>query len=540
MQNLSTATQAKETASTIKTKQTVARIPTAFTQTVMSKLALARHALSVSEILTEQTEVPRRSAQRWLAQMVEAGWLVKTGQARATRYQLNTGLGTASNQTASNQTASEQTAGTQWTTPPLYRASNQASDRTLGLGLGSELRNRPSTALVMREPEASLSEIPLSLAAQETLRLVGRPLSQRPAVTYIPELLEDYQPNVTEYLPQATRQRLLEQGRMYAGPEQDTDATAAIPAGTYARELANRLLIDLSWNSSRLEGNTYSLLETEQLLAQGVASSDKSVVDTQMILNHKVAIEFMLDNAADLRFNRFTVLNLHAMLSDNLLANPASCGALRQMPVSIGQSSFKPTDTPQQIHDWFDLFLSKADAIDDPLEKALFTLTHLPYLQPFEDVNKRTARLSANIGLFAHNLCPLSFVDMPQTRYVQAMLGVYELGRIDLLCDLFVWAYLRSCARYNQYLQVVSHPDPLRMKYRSLIHSTVAHVVCTPLNKTQAIAYIRDQASNQADPADQARFIEVVETQLMSLHEGNMARYGIRPAVFEAWTAGWV
>jgi hypothetical protein len=533
MQNLSTDTQAKETASTTKTKtktkKTVARIPTAFTQAVMTKLALARHALSVSEILTEQTEVPRRSAQRWLAQMVEAGWLVKTGHARATRYQLSAGL-----ETASNQTASEQTAGTPWTTPPLYRASG------LVLGLGLDLRNRPSTALVMREPEASLSEIPLSLAAQETLRLVSRPLTQRPAVTYSAKLLEDYQPNVTQYLPQATRQRLLEQGRVYAGPEEDTDATDAIPAGTYARELADRLLIDLSWNSSRLEGNTYSLLETEQLLAQGVASNGKSVVDTQMILNHKVAIEFMLDNAADLRFNRFTVLNLHAMLSDNLLANPASCGALRHIPVSIGQSSCKPADTPQQIHDWFNLFLSKADAIDNPFEKALFTLVHLPYLQPFEDVNKRTARLSANIGLFAHNLCPLSFVDMPQARYVQAMLGVYELGRIDLLCDLFVWAYLRSCARYNQYLQVVSHPDPLRMKYRALIRSTVAHVVCTPLNKTQAIAYIRDQASNQVDPADQARFIEVVETQLMSLHEGNMARYGIRPVAFEAWTAGWV
>jgi len=528
MNDLDTDTQAKETASTTKTKQTAARIPTAFAQAVMTKLALARHALSISEILTEQTEMPRRSAQRWLAQMVEAGWLVKTGHARATRYQLNAGLATASNQTA----------GTQWASPPLYRASIRASG--LGLGLGLDLRNRPSTALVMREPEASLSEIPLSLAAQETLRLVSRPLTQRPAVIYRAKLLEDYQPNVTQYLPQATRQRLLEQGLVYAGPEQDTDATAAIPAGTYARELANRLLIDLSWNSSRLEGNTYSLLETEQLLAQGVASNGKSVVDTQMILNHKVAIEFMLDNAADLRFNRFTVLNLHAMLSDNLLANPASCGALRHIPVSIGQSSFKPADTPQQIHDWFDLFLSKADAIEDPFEKALFTLVHLPYLQPFEDVNKRTARLSANIGLFAHNLCPLSFVDMPQARYVQAMLGVYELGRIDLLCDLFVWAYLRSCARYNQYLQVVSHPDPLRMTYRSLIRSTVAHVVCTPLNKTQAIAYIRDQAASQVDPADQARFIEVIETQLMSLHEGNMARYGIRPAAFDAWTVSWV
>ena len=256
---------------------------------------------------------------------------------------------------------------------------------------------RATSPLVMREPEASLDDIPLSTRAHQTLALVTRPLHERTPVAYNAALLEDYEPNVTTYLTQKNRARLAAQGRVYA------DAQAAC---AFARTLGNRLLIDLSWNSSRLEGNTYSLLETEQLFEGMVPGDSKHILDTQMILNHKVAIEFLLalDNAAEIGFNRYTLLNLHAMLSDNLLADPASCGALRQMPVFIGQSNFKPADMPQQIQAWFDLFLSKAQAIDNPFEQALFTLVHLPYLQPFEDVNKRTARLAANIGLFTNNL----------------------------------------------------------------------------------------------------------------------------------------
>jgi len=128
---------------------------------------------------------------------------------------------------------------------------------------------------------------------------------------------------------------------------------------------------------------------------------------------------------------------------------------------------------------------------------------------------------------------------MPQIRYVQAMLGVYELGQIDLLSDLFVWAYLRSCARYNHYLQVVSTPDPLRVKYRSLIYATVSHIVATSLNKTQAIEHIRQQTCASVASDDQDRFIEVVETQLMTLHAGNMARFGIKPAAFAQWQSVW-
>ena len=96
-------------------------------------------------------------------------------------------------------------------------------------------------------------------------------------------------------------------------------------------------------------------------------------------------------------------------------------------------------------------------------------MVHLPYLQPFDDVNKRTSRLSANIPLIRENLSPLSFVDVPEQAYIDGLLGVYELNQIELLRDVFVWAYERSCARYSAVRQPLGEPDKFRLRYRDRI-----------------------------------------------------------------------
>ena len=95
-----------------------------------------------------------------------------------------------------------------------------------------------------------------------------------------------------------------------------------LEAGTYVKQILNRLLIDLSWNSRRLEGNTYSLLETERLIEFGAQADTKTAFETQMIMNHKAAIEFMVECAGDLKFSNYVVKNIHGLLSNNLLANP--------------------------------------------------------------------------------------------------------------------------------------------------------------------------------------------------------------------------
>ena len=311
------------------------------------------------------------------------------------------------------------------------------------------------------------------------------------------------------------------------------------PAGRYARKIYSRLLLDLSGKASRREGNTYSLLETERLLELGETAEGKDAREAQMILNHKAAIELLVEQAEDIGFNRYTILNLHALLSDNLLPDPRACGRLRSIAVTIGGTVYHPLEVPQLIDECFQQVLDIVVAIRDPFEQALFTMVHFSYLQPFEDVNKRVSRLAANIPLIRKNLSPLSFVDVPERAYVDGILGVYELNRIDLLRDVFVWAYERSCARYSAVRQSLGDPDPFRFRYRLLVAEVVAEIVHRHMDKKAAVAYIEQRASEEIIQEDQARFIEVVETEVMNLHEGNIARYRLRPKEYKLWLEHW-
>src|SRR5690606_6106192 len=121
-----------------------------------------------------------------------------------------------------------------------------------------------------------------------------------------------------------------------------------------------------------------------------------------------------------------------------------------------------PAAMPQLIEDCFIALLAKAAAIPDPFEQAFFLMVQLPYLQPFEDVNTRVSRIGANLPLIKHKPCPLSFSDVPQRAYVGGTLGVYELNQIDLLRDVSVWPYGRSCQRYLAISQTLVAPDPLK------------------------------------------------------------------------------
>jgi hypothetical protein len=380
------------------------------------------------------------------------------------------------------------------------------------------------------EAQANFDPIPLSAAARETQRRVDRPITLRNPVGYVFSFLDGYRPNVSAYLPPRLRKKLADLGRTTG---------EALPAGTHLRKVMDRLLIDLSWNSSRLEGNTYSLLETQRLLEAGEAAEGRAAHETQMILNHKAAIELLAEHAGEIGFNRYTICNLHALLSENLLPESAAGGRLRTHAVGIGGSVYHPPEVPSMIEECFDQILATAAAIKDPFEQAFFAMVHLPYLQPFEDVNKRVSRLAANIPLVQHNLGPLSFVDVPQPDYTHAILGVYELNRIDYLRDVFEWAYARSCARYAAVRQVLGDPDVFRLRHRERLKEVVAAVVRRGLDKKAAAAFVRSEAETLHQPADRARFAELAETELTSLHEGNFARYRLKPSEFEAWRTTW-
>ena len=371
--------------------------------------------------------------------------------------------------------------------------------------------------------------IPLSTEAESIREKVLEPIHLRIPVGYNREFLDQYRPNKTNYLSEVTSRHLNDIGGSHGD----------LPAGTYARQILNRLLIDLSWNSSRLEGNTYSLLETERLLKLSEIVEGKDLKEAQMILNHKEAIEFLVDSGSDIGINRRTILNLHAILSNDLLGNPEACGRLRSIPVGIGKSVYNPLGIPQLIEECFQQIVDKASKIDDPFEQAFFLMVQLPYLQPFEDVNKRVSRLVANIPLILLNFSPLSFVDVPVQLYVQGLMGVYELNRIELLRDVFVWAYERSCLHYSAKRKELGEPDPFRIRYRELIRETVVNIVRNQMNRNTAVEFI-ERSANEAVPSEaKMRFIEVVETEIMSLHEGNYARYRLRYSEYSAWRNVW-
>lgn len=144
------------------------------------------------------------------------------------------------------------------------------------------------------------------------------------------------------YLPPAMRRHLYELGR---SPDGDR------PAGTFARQILDRLLIDLSWASSRLEGNTYTRLDTQNLIAFGQLAEGKDQREAQMILNHKGAIEMLVEDAEMVGFNRYTIQNLHALLADDLLPDPDAAGRLRSILVGITGTTYQPTGIPQLIEE---------------------------------------------------------------------------------------------------------------------------------------------------------------------------------------------
>jgi len=364
----------------------------------------------------------------------------------------------------------------------------------------------------------------LSAAGAEVRALVRREATQRAPVGYNVAFLDRYQPNRSSYLDAALRARLLEMGK---------SPFAERPAGTYARDVLDRLLIDLSWSSSRLEGNTYSRLDTQNLIEFGQAAEGKGQREARMILNHKAAIEMLVENADEVGFEPLTFRNLHALLAEDLLPDPGAAGRLRTRTVEIAGSVFVPLADPHRIEEYFRRLLAKAAEIRDPFEQAFFVMVQIPYLQPFDDVNKRVSRLGANIPFLKRNLSPLSFFDLPEQPYIDGTLAVHELNRVELLRDVFVWAYERSCQRYVAVRESLPTPDPLRLRYRDALVEVVAEVVrgLKPVDVRQ----IREMATPLVRREDLYAFVAMAFNDLMQLHEGNFARYRLRFSEYRRW-----
>jgi len=237
-----------------------------------------------------------------------------------------------------------------------------------------------------------------------------------------------------------------------------------------------------------------------------------------MILNHKSAIELLVDSASAIGFNRYTILNLQSTLSENLLPNPSDEGRIRQHQVEIGKSVFHPISGDALLKELLDLLLSKAAVINDPFEL------------PFSDVNKRTSRLAVNISLIQANLVPLTFLDVAEEAYSRARLAVYEMNRVELLRDLYVWAYERSTMQYVALKQQLAEPDKMRLKHRKLIKEIVYEVVTQPPQQAEKIIKTELAKANDLQKEDITDLNALIIEELRRIHEGVLVRYGLRPS----------
>ena len=288
---------------------------------------------------------------------------------------------------------------------------------------------------------------------------------------------------------------------------------------------------DIAWPADRVTEPMSTAVNAE--LDLPMSPEGKDTLETQMILNHKQAIEYLVLDPSHAQLTPETIIALHAFLSDGLMADPAAVGRIRRRAVEVSGSVYLPIALPQRLDELFGIVIHMAAEIHDPFEQAFFLMVHLPYLQPFEYFNKRVSRLAANIPFIRHNLCPLSFIDVPQQAYIDAMIGVYELNRIELLRDVFVWAYERSCQHYAAVKQNLVPPDIFRLRYRQALSDLVADIIHS--NAAASAANVAARLPTTVAEADQAHFIELVLQEFRALHAGNAIRFGIRPLAFATW-----
>ena len=225
-----------------------------------------------------------------------------------------------------------------------------------------------------------------------------------------------------------------EQSHLDALQEEFRQHVSELTDNEYRKEM-ERLGIDLSWKSSQIEGNTYTLLETERLLRESKTAEGKSKEEAVMLLNHKDALSFVLDNPDYLKELTVShIEDIHQLLTKDLSIDKG----LRRHRVGITGTNYHPLDNEFQIReamrDACELINSKSNIF----EKALLTLVLLSYIQPFSDGNKRTARITSNAILIANDYCPLSFRSVDSIDYKKAMLIFYEQNSLYAFKQIFM------------------------------------------------------------------------------------------------------
>ena len=215
---------------------------------------------------------------------------------------------------------------------------------------------------------------------------------------------------------------------------QYTENISKLTQTEYNKEL-ERLAIDLSWKSSQIEGNTYSLLETERLLKEKETAAGKTKDEATMLLNHKAALDFIIDHPAYVNpLSMSSIEDIHSLLIKELGIERN----IRNRRVGISGTNYKPLDNEFQIKEALINMCSLINQQENIFAKAMLALTLISYIQPFADGNKRTARIVSNALLMNHHYCPISFRTVGTVEYKKAMLIFYEQNNISAIKKIFM------------------------------------------------------------------------------------------------------
>ena len=433
----------------------------------------------LSAIKAHVGDVPDRTLRRWLAALVKQGLLERSGEKKGTRYR--------------------------WV--ELLEQNN------ISQGVAEATVMRPTAPAFL-----------FSDTSNKLLANVRAPLYTRLPVTYAEAWLDSYIPNQSFYLSNLDRALLHRQGKRQAIQGNGV---------TYIQKIFNRMLIDVSYNSARLEGNTYSLADTEQLLLRGLSAAGKLDEERIMILNHKEAIRYLAQRVGNLVIDEETVRTLHYLLAYNLVA-PNMAGHIRDEGIGIGGTTYAPLEGRQRLTRLLNKVLDKARAIDDSFEQSFFLLGHIAYLQAFIDVNKRTSRLMSIVPLITADYVPQSFIDVDKDDYLQAMIAFYEFNQTQPLAELYVWSYQRCCAHYDVAAEVVTF-DEIAARYRVQRREIVRAIVLKHVPPDDVQRYVEVNMPAEVAHAHHAKFVQDVLDELQYLDESRMAGLGITREELLAW-----
>ena len=312
--------------------------------------------------------------------------------------------------------------------------------------------------------DATLKRLIASLVAEDCLVMEGRGRATRYSLspqahllmpldidTYFAQDIDDRQVQtafnfdlIREQLPQVEMFTAEELSLLNGLQAEFREHVDAMTENEYRKEM-ERLGIDLSWKSSQIEGNTYSLLETERLLRESRTAEGKTKEEAVMLLNHKDALRFVLDNPdylQQLSINH--IEDIHQLLTKNLAVDKG----IRRRRVGVTGTNYRPLDNEFQIREALCDTCELINGKTNVFEKALLALLLLSYIQAFADGNKRTARITSNALLIANGYCPLSFRTVDSIDYKKAMLLFYEQNNLYAFKQIFIQQFEFAVKEY--------------------------------------------------------------------------------------------